>query len=206
MMLVGLCPLAKIFLPYFHVYDGKDFNRPVETVTTSQLMKNPDRIYKEEFFSIAVKREVGGLNFIYNIPRQIPDTLIRNWLSNPNVQETDCYGIVEMPLDQEAQAAMAYYVTNSRNPDKLLMEQVAAAREQAKTASLERVLGNIRRVNHAMRRQYELNEEQKLGDFIPSPVEYLCAYALAEEQTRSAAEEQAVKDKFKMLMAETRAR
>ena len=211
MMVVALSPLAKIFQPYFHVYDPqKGFKTPVETITQDQLMKHPERMLVEEHFSIQVKRETGAVNLIFNQPRNIPEEMLRTWLTGgptgTRCQETECYGIVEMPLDSDASAAMTWFATQGKTPDATLLKTIQEARASAQALSTDRVMAAIRRVNTCMRRQYEINEENKLGDFIPSPVEYLCAYALAEEQTKSSAELSAVKSRFKELMSLTSAR
>jgi hypothetical protein len=201
--------LAKIFQPYFHVYDTSS-GKPViiETVTRDQLMKTPDRIFKEEVFSVIVRRDSGDVHFISGRPRNITDQLLRWWLSGgvncQEVQETDEYGVVELPIDPETQGALTYFLANPHDKaSKGIQEALVDASARAREMSRERVLKSCRQVYKALKKQYELNEEQKLGRYPPSPVEFLCAYALASDMAKEQNEKQEITDRFAELMKAT---
>lgn len=202
-------PLAKIFQPYFHVYDFSE-GKPViiETVTREQLMKTPERIFKEETFSVVVRRDSGDLHFVSGRPKNITDQLVRWWVSGgtnaEEVQETDEYGVVEMPIDPETQGALTYFLANPQDrASKGIQEALMHASNRAKEMSHARVLKSARQVYNALKKQYELNEEQKLGRYPPSPVEFLCAYALASDMAKEQDEKQELTEKFAALMKAT---
>ncbi len=206
MYYVCLSPLAKIFQPEFTVVIPGEKGEPAtyETVTRAMLLKNPDRIHKKEQFSIKVERSVGTLIFKHGIPRVIVDPNIANWISGgpdgKRMQETDCYGIVKLPLTVEIEGAVGYFVNKGQQPPNELQQAFDEAQRTAEEMSNERVMGAIRMIHSSVKEQMRLNKEAGLGMPEPSAVEFLCAYVLAAEEAKSSKERKKVTDKFTEMM------
>ena len=208
MILVSMSPLAKIFQPFFYVYEQKNGKLvEKEKITQEELMENPDRIWVDEPFSITVSRSSGDLQFISGQHKFIGDQLLRFWLSGgapgDQMQETDQYGIVQMPIDPDVQGAMTYYMSNpNAKMDKSLTDSVKDAQELAKKLSTDRVMRSVTQVYTAMMKQYQLNDENKQGRYQPSPTEFLCAYAMKSERENDINKRKKIADQFSALLSQ----
>jgi hypothetical protein len=206
MICVSYSPICKIFQPYFNVYENKGGKMEIiETVTRADLVKNPARIFKEELFSIAIRRSCGDVHFISSRPKQVQDTLLRMWLcagseEDANV-ETDEYGIVQLDMDPDTLGALSYFVANPQEEaSKGVQQALKEATEKAKQLSHIKAYRTCKRVFKYLKKQYELNEEMKLGKYPPSETEFLCSYVVAEESTRDAQDRATITEKFAELM------
>jgi hypothetical protein len=202
MILIALCPLAKIFQKKFQVHGAE-----IENLSISDLMENPERIFKEEEFTIRVVRSCGDVVFRYDQPKQIIDPDLRNWLcggeDGEQSPETDNTGIVKLPFDQETDDQIRFYMAKGKLPPKAIAEAISEARAQAQALSSKRVMKAVERVHNALKRQYQLNEEQKLGAYQPSATEFLCAYLMKTSEQTEATRRKSVTESFRNLMSET---
>lgn len=201
MILIALCPLAKIFQRRFSIKDEP------KTYTVDDLLAEPDRVFKEENFTMSINRSAGDIAFTYGAPRQIVDPNLALWLSGgedgTQSDDTDHTGIVQMPFDQATDEALRWYIAQGKALPPDLNDVIVSAREKAKELSKFRVMRQIHRVHSALKRQYALNEEQKLGAYQPSPTEFLSAYVLSSSEIQTAQKRSEITNAFKELMSKT---
>lgn len=206
-----LSPLAKIFQPEFTVTHreggGIGFGKvkSYETVTARDLMADPERVFKEEEFSVKIYRSVGDLLFRYNVPRIFADPNVAVWLSGGDrgdlTEETNQFGIVKIPLDPELEGAMQFHVANNKEvKDRDVASALEEARSIAKKLSHDRVIRAIRKVRHCNIEQMKLDKEAGRGSYMPSPTEYLCAYVLSAEESKTAEERKRLTETYRSLM------
>jgi hypothetical protein len=205
MLMASYTPLAKIFQPFFSVYERRN-GKLVETelVTQDMLLRAPDRVFKKEIFSITIQRSIGTIRMISGQPMDIADPDVWQWLcppqGQPENQETDPYGVVDVRLDPEVQSAIAYFATTSTDtiPEELA-RQMRAAHDDGMARSKAKVMKQIRYLHDCLRKQYQSSDEQKLGRHDPSPVEYLCTYVLNEELMQDSEEKARIRQQFHEL-------
>jgi hypothetical protein len=194
-----LSPLAKIFQPLFYV--------GTEAVTTSDLMRDPERIFKHEPFSVVVERSQGSIRFTHGIPKLVSDETLALYLSGGETgewkQETDFTGIAQLPLSPEATGVIMAALTGQGALELAENAHHAAkqALDAAKLISESRVLRQVRHVYALLKKQREQNKEDKRGDAPPTPTEYLCAYVLAAEEAKKSDETKKITEQFKNLMS-----
>lgn len=215
-------PLAKIFQTN-HV-PGLD---PLpENKWPNYLMRNPDKVVNEDAFEVMVKRATGGLKFNYMVPKQVTARddqaakAVYEWLIDS--QESDCYGLVPFEAGFDAMAVMSQILefdhmalvsddkraaaAKAKRDDlqKSIRPSLKNAMEKAREKADERVMKNIKRVYEMLMRQYELNREQNLGLYTPSPVEYVCTYILRDEIEKAEAATKKMNEQFASMVEKTR--
>lgn len=224
-MLIGVfSPLAKIFQPRFEVFvpwtteereretrrvgEGNLPSHKTVLMTTSDLLKDPARIYTEEDFTVTVPRPVGDVKFVRGRPREIATPELRAFLGGgpegDYIQETDFSGLAEIAMQADDLGTMAAIMGGTATPEDTaarLRFQVRSAQESAAMISHKRVDRQIRRVVQILKVQREKNKEDKRGNYEPSSVEYLCAYYLSAEDAKNDAEKREVSEKFQEMMS-----
>lgn len=173
------CPEAKIFQPRYH----------------ELLMADPTKMYLEDDSFIIVPRSSGDIKFQLGKIRsfgRLPSTdreqdLVHlvPWLTggregNEN-QETDCYGVADLGLDDDILGEITLVTTAGRKVDGELAKMIRDGQEHATKVSRSRVYREIRRVVAQIEAQYSRNVEGGYGKYEPSPCEYLCTFALRKE-------------------------
>jgi hypothetical protein len=202
MSVIGcFCPLAKIFQPSFEV---KKEDGSIEVVTTHMLMKNPERIRTPEKFSVLVARSCGDVKFWYGEPRYISDVDLDAYLSGgPDgdwKQETDFSGLVQVPMDGDSMGELMAQVAAGGKTSESLESRVKKSQSIAKDISEKRVMRQIRSTLGHLKKERERLQEEGKGAYVPSPVEFLCTYALASEETQNADELAKITESFNSLM------
>lgn len=203
MMLIALCPLAKIFQPRFTVHeDGK----PPLVVTLDTVMEEveSDRIWKKERFSIQVPRSAGDVIMYYDRPKMVTNPDLFLWLSGgedgSQSRETDWTGIVMLNFTDEIQDSLNWYLANGKRLPPELDAEVASLRAKAAELSERRCMTHVTKMHEHLKAQREHNKENKVGDSKPSATEYLCAYVMKKSELEKAKKEQIVRDSFEQLM------
>lgn len=204
LVLVTCSPLAKIFQRRFRVREKAKSGDVVESVITVQdLLKNKERIYKDEVFSVPFKSVTGDIIFWSGIPSIIQDQDKINTISGAfggvRAQETDALGIVKLPVDENILSGMFALFGGGGSPD--IQKAVKEALAKAKFLSHERCLNAARRVYERMVTQrQQIDEAGGKQKFVPSPTEMLCTYVLEKEASQEVAQrEQTAKDFESMI-------
>jgi hypothetical protein len=188
MYCIAASPLAKVFQPHLH----------------QSLLENPENIFKTDSSIIYVPRSCGRVALTLGVPKLIAgrqtsdkdeDILyLMHWLTGGpdglQVQETECYGIVQLDLQDEVMARVTQMVHEAMiNPeaakkaslDDATRAEMARAKQNAVALSELRVMRAIRRCWEQLQKQYDINQESGLGKYRPSPTEVLCQYVLRKE-------------------------
>jgi hypothetical protein len=211
---ICLSPLAKIFQPAYH----------------KQLMKNPDLVYDAKMqFDVIASKPSGDITLPYNKvidltkffgrstneDRKIIDCF--NWLTGGEdgmlSRETDKTGCVLAPVDLEmTEMAIEYTQLLAEDPEaaekfkKSMMSKktkTVSAMDKAREISNNRVMRTVHTVYDNLKKQQQLNRENNLGSYIPSPSEFLCAWILKAEETKTADERKRVTESFAELMSQS---
>jgi len=190
---IAASPLVKVFLPEWH----------------DRLAEKPDLMFDmEEPFEFTISTGTRGIRVKFNTPQQIEgknqrdNEAIYNWLTGgkdgTQNQETDIYGIVmfdpEMDLAQTYDQLQSLEDYISDDPKKVkeakakqdamrkaAAEKIRTARERVRLASDARVRRAIKNNHRNLLKQWELNEEMKLGKHKPSMAEQLGMIAIDKE-------------------------
>lgn len=208
---VCLSPLAKIFQRRYH----------------NELMKNPMAVFDAKAkFDIVADKPSGNLVLPYaqvvdltkyfgrstNEDRKIIDCF--NWLTGGEngdlSRETNKTGCVIAPVDLEM-VDMAIQYTQLQSEDEEAAEKFkkkmltkgglnAGGMKKAREMSDRRVMEAVRTVYENMKKQKQLNKESGLGDYVPSPTEFLCAYVLSAEEKKTAKDREEITKQFAELM------
>lgn len=200
-------PLAKIFQPSFRVYTGKkdsNGNDAFETVTTADLIRNPDRIQEPEQFSITIPRSVGAVAFRFGRVRTITDPDLYLWLTGGDrgdmTPETHCYGVVQVPLAQDDVGVAMAAAADDEDEELAVIQRLKArareAKEIAKQVSEDRVMRQIRSVFMNLKRERLRLKEEGSGEYQPSQVEILCTIILSKENAQLQEERKRAMDLF----------
>lgn len=196
---VALSPITKIFVPHLQ----------------PMLKREKDKIWDEKMaFKIAVQRCDGAFVLDFKKPKMVTDLDLLNYLVGDTGNDTDWTGIVRVPMDQAMEENMSEILAMMHeDPEgaakkqakfmKETREAKGAAMAQAKEQSMERVMKATRQVRMVLMKQYQMNEEAKLGYYKPSDSEFLATMVLAEEEGRKNADEKEVADQFARLMFKT---
>lgn len=188
MYYIAASPLVKIFLPEWH----------------DRLQADPDLIYDDKTaFSFNVVAGTRGVVVHYNRPQQTNDNDLYNWLvggaTGTTSRDTDIFGLV--PFDPKTDILRDFDELTkleewamSEDPEqaKKAMLQLKARKAQAAVAMREarakvreqseaRIKRAIRLNHNNLIRQWQVNEEQKLGKYPPSIAEMLGSHALISE-------------------------
>ena len=138
---------------------------------------------------------------------------IVDWLtggeSGDMCQETECYGIVKMNLSDIHVAALFDVMLEKGDTTKgltgNLKKEMDIALKDATERSRKRVYSSIRRVYRQLKDQYAKNKEANVGNFEPSPAEYLCKIALKKEiQAEEARRQRLIKEMDEPLKSAVR--
>lgn len=204
-------PLVKMYLTEWH----------------ERLLDKPDLIYDAtEDFTFDIPRGCSATKIRFNKPIAINGRddkeieVLYQWLigeSGHSYHETDLYGVV--PFDPgvdlvERQDEVAQYENlMSEDPKAIAKAQKKIAeiqmdtarrlktmREAVKASSEARILRAAKTVHNNLIRQWQLNEEQKMGKYPPSISEMLGAHALDKQIKASAAKGSALKSRMNDLM------
>ena len=203
MSVVGcFCPLAKIFQPRFEV---KKEDGTFEVVTTSDLMKNPERIHKEEKFSILVERSCGDIKFWCGEPRYLSDSDLVGFLTGGPAgdwkQDTDFSGLTEVQMNGDTMGELMAQIAGGQPAAKSLESRIRVSQSEAKKISEARVYRMIKLMLSRLKKERERLKEEGKGSYVPSSVEFLCTYAMATEEAQNVDEMKRITDSFNDLMA-----
>ena len=203
MSVVGcFCPMAKIFQPRFEV---KNPDGTFEIVTTAMLMRDPERIRKEEKFSILIERSIGDVKFWYGEPRYLANSDLVAYatggIDGDFKQETDFSGLVEVPLDGDTMGELMAQIAGGQAAEGSLTSRIKGSQQIAREISEKRVMRQIRTTLQRLKKERERLQEEGKGNYTPSPVEFLCTYALASEETTTTEELKKITDSFNELMS-----
>ena len=202
--IVALCPLTKIFQSRFH----------------SDLMKNPDKVFDDKTpFQIIIDKPSGAFMIDYKKPKQIQDAALLNWLTGGKEglmsRETDWTGLIYAPIQDDMLEALTELTSlGIEDPEKAKKEQERITKDinkkygeklaAAKALSEFRGMRQIRTIHDNLQKQYQTNKENGLGSYIPSTVEFLCAYVLKSELDKNKDDHARITKEFSRLMEETR--
>ena len=193
-------PIAKIFQPHLQ----------------ESLLEDPSKIFVDEPCSIYVERASGRVEFKMGRPRvfirrqstdqcEQTDFLVE-WLTGGDdgnqCQETDLYGIVKLRYDDNVERGVTEAMMGGGGLPPDLKQAVDTENEGAKRRSHERVMKAVRRVYENMKRQHQLNEENKFGKIQPSRVELLCNYVLKHEIANEKARQAKITQEIEETLAE----
>ena len=186
-------------------------------------------------FSFIVDTGSTGIRVQFNVPQQVQGTDIaaiknvHHWLTGgPDgnlAKDSDIYGIVEFnpnvdlveTLDHFAQLETIIAAGDLTKKEaaeqgmKLQQERsiaaakLAAARDRVKLMSEMRIRRAIRMNHNNLIKQWQNNEEMKLGKYPPSITEMLGATAIEGEIAKSEAKTRKTRERFNQLMNETQA-
>lgn len=192
MIIFPMCNLSKIFCEEYQ----------------QELMKDPSKIYdSSKPFSFIVSTSRQDHRFRSDQPNYITDANLINWLiggqDGMQSQETDWTGLIALNLDAVQNGSILAAVAGVRRVGTEVEEAIEKAKADARQLSKARVMRQIRSVNNAMLKQYEINKQDGKGLYTPSITEYLCAYVLAEEQQKNSEAKKQITQKFADLMAQT---
>jgi len=195
-LLVVTCPIAQIFQENYH----------------SRLIDNPASIYESDYLVDGVKKPVeivvptnsmGPLTFRMGIPfpiggkkgtdKSLDILAIANWLSGGDDggrnNETDCYGIADLGLDDAAATALVEELMIAGISGKKanfaalgadVSSKMKEAMARAEIISKDRIMRTVNDIH----RNYESQRrvcEGKNETYHPSRVEWLCRYVLREQ-------------------------
>lgn len=204
LVLVTCSPLAKIFQRRFRVREKAKGGDIVESVVTVQdLLRDRERVYKEEVFSVPFKSVTGDIIFWSGIPSIIQDQDKINAMSGAfggvRAQETDALGIVKLPVDENILSGMFALFGGGGSPD--IQKAVKEALAKAKVLSHERCLAAARRVYDRMITQRaQIEEAGGKQKFTPSPTEMLCTFVLEKEASQEVAQRQKTTEDFESMI------
>ena len=178
-----------------------------EVLTPEALAKTPERILVDEDFTFEVNRSLGDVPFRFGVPRILRDVDLIRWLSGgedgAEVSETDHTGIVQMKLPDEVESAIQYYSTRGLPMPEEIAKERDLAFQTAKDLSRTRVMRAVYAVHARLKEQYRSNKERNLGLYEPSPTEYLAAWVLNAEETRSYNDKKQLLESFNELIQKT---
>lgn len=217
---IAASPLVKIYLPEWH-------DRLLEEPDLIHDYKTP--------FSFVVDTGSTGIRVNFNTPQQVhggddkQNRSVHHWLTGgPDghlARDSDIYGIVEFnpqmdlveTMDQFSQMdqilAMgeltkkeaAEEAAKLHEQRKFAAAKLHAARERVKKLSEERIRRAIRFNHNNLIKQWQTNEEMKMGKYPPSITEMLGAGAIEGEIAKSDAKNRKARDRFNELMSHTQA-
>ena len=196
-LLVVTCPIAQIFHEDYH----------------ERLIENPDQIWKDEFVNRLGKKEevkivvptnsMGSITFTLGRPfpiggkkgsdKSLDILSIASYLSGGDDggqnNETDCYGIADMGLDDDAASAMvealmvagmsgqkASFSALGADIQRQMKEAMIKAREISEKRVMRQVWDIHRNFEDQRRRCESVNQS-----YAPSSVEWLCRYVLKSQ-------------------------
>ncbi|UOF77050.1 hypothetical protein [Caudoviricetes sp.] len=192
MIISALSPVSKIFIPEFH----------------EALMRDPSLIKQTvELMPFKVKIQCSCSAYIFEAGKQkdIQETHLAWWLTGGSEgkenQETDWTGLVEIKMPTtDISELLSYAIKGEKIPQKLA-ESTMEATIEAEQRSKKRVMQNVERVYRHMQAQYAFNKEAGKDDaYMPTTVEYLCGYILADELEKNQQAKKALTSKFQELM------
>lgn len=184
-----LCPEAKIFQPQLW----------------PELLADPKKIFKPDPVDMWVIRPSGRIGFKWGSPKLFGGptcsdkeedllNLVAYLTGGPDGEqnhETDCYGLVEVPIDKSVQQILAGLIARGfdpmadiKNMEKEVQKEMAEGMETAKRISRERVMRAVRVVWENVQKQHERFEMAGTGKYKPSTTELLCQYVLRDEIQR----------------------
>lgn len=194
-LLIATCPEAQIFQETAH---KRLLDRPEEMF--SEFYTGPNGQKKR--VEIVVPRSAGALIFHLGVPKPIggrygtdrdQDMLFMpEWLTGGDDggqnQETDCYGIVQVGMGEQAMNALTerLYTLMAGGGDMAsvaanLKAEFSDAMRIAEVRSRDRVYREIRRINRHYEDQVKRFAENNKGEYQASASEWLCRYALRKE-------------------------
>lgn len=204
-LLVVTCPIAQIFQERYH----------------DRLIENPQQIYQEEYEYGGKKQKpqiivpttsMGPISFNLGQPfpiggkkgtdKSLDILAIAAWLSGGEDggrnNETDCYGIADLGLDDDAASSMVEALMVAGMSGKKanfsalgsdIQARMKASMKRAEMISKERIMRQVRDIHNnyeAQKRACDSNNQS----YQPSKVEWLCRFVLkAEIQEREARQE-----------------
>jgi hypothetical protein len=181
MILVAASPLAKIFQRRWTVREnGKSYTMEIE-----QLVDDPDRVFKDEEFSILLPFSSGAEHFWHGIPKPVQDPLRREVICGGSdglsYEETQWSGVVELRVDVDVLSMILGSAAGAGGGfDRT---SVVTAIEDARRRANERCLKQARKTYSALKDQREkLKEAGNRASYSPSVSEFLCAHVLANEE------------------------
>ncbi len=213
LMIIGAySQLVKMFLNEFWVIDEKGKETKVKN---TDMVKDPERIYKQEKFWFHVPRSVGAFKVTINQPENVNDKDLVCFVTGDDIgqridetfessTETDCYGISLLPLKSDVQGMILQGLATGETSfdEKDLKNQLKSAHEKAKEISEHRCKRAAKKLVQSIKDQRQKDTEANRGHYVPSPAEYLTAYFLAKDETEEAMAKKEVVDKFSGMMGQ----
>lgn len=187
MYVICATPLVKIFLREWH----------------DRLLEDPELIKDFETpFEFTAVTGTRGFKLKFNTPMQVNDNDLYKWLVGGNTgaesKDTDIYGIVpfdpkiDMATTLDELSVLEDFVSDdpkkaaaaAKKRDAMRKEaanKIKATRERVREASETRVRRAIRFNHNNLIKQWQTNEEMKMGKYPPSVAEMLGAHAIDKE-------------------------
>lgn len=181
LILVAASPLAKMFQKRWTVREsGKAYTMEVE-----QLVDDPDRVFKDEEFSILVPFSSGAEQLWFGIPKPVQDPMRREVLAGGDdgisFAETDWTGIVDLRLGVDTLSMILGQFAGAQQ--SVSKNDIVSAIQDARNRSNVRCMRQARKVYRALKDQREkLKESGSKATYAPSVAEFLCAHVLANEE------------------------
>lgn len=207
MYFIAASPLVKIFLPEWH----------------DRLQANPDLIYDTETpFEFTVSTGTRGIRVKFMTPMQVhgPDekqnAAMYKWLTGgatgSESRDTDIYGIVK--FDPKIDMVSMFDELAMLDDDPSKAKDAAAKRkaakdamksthEQARKASDIRIIRALKFNHNNLMKQWQTNEEMKLGKHKPSISETIGMYALRQEIEAKESKSKDLHERVSKLMTGT---
>ncbi len=185
--LVQASTLTKIFLPEWH----------------ERCLSDPSLLLKGgEPFEIIIPRPVGSIRLQHNIP-VVASTLIAKvkerkveedevsplvrWLTDENEAETDCYGVVEIPIETNVADAIMSLIYDKDGEEKQMLllkgikDRMAKNIADARARADRRVLRQCGKMYSTVRETVQQMKKDGKGDYSPSYSEALALEILRDQ-------------------------
>lgn len=201
-MLIGtFSPLVKIFQTQF------------DEVLRGRMMENPDLMFDKTDpapgWKLRIYRPSGDYPLAFGYPKPEQDTLLRWWITGGKdgcqCVETDYTGCVEVPLGYEDQGKLFADLVSGDTPAVDLMDNMKKSVSKAEEMSEFRVMRAVNATFAFITKQWQANEENKLGRHLPSVTEFLVLHLKSKmvDRKTKAEREQAKKVEEMMKVIES---
>ncbi len=182
--LVQASPLTRIFIKEWQ----------------NRCLDDPKLLLSTEKFLVKIPRACGGIELTHGVPilassllppqktREVTDDevapLVR-WLTSPREEETDCYGVVDVPIEENvADAIMALIHEADDNKRLKFIEEtrrnMAKGIKEARDRADQRVLRACGRMYSIVKRTYDDMKKNNTGVYMPSYSEALALTVMQE--------------------------
>lgn len=182
-ILIAACPLAKMFQRRWTVREnGKSY-----TMEIDDLKDDPERVFKDEEFSLLLPFSSGAEQFWHGIPKAVQDSSRRDVIcggsDGNSYEETMWAGIVDLRVDVDVLSMILGSAAGAQQGfDK---SAVVTAVKDAQRRAHDRCMRQVRKTYQALKNQRErIKESGSRAEYAPSVSEFLCAYVLREEEEK----------------------